>query len=84
MHIPSASPILGYTAAELLGSNGYNFYHDEDLNGLARSHVDCEWVKLAIYHSIIRVYCICAMWHLIFVIISVYVPCGTLYLLLSV
>lgn len=38
----SASAILGYTAAELLGSSGYNFYHDEDLNALARSHVDCK------------------------------------------
>lgn len=35
-----AASIIGYSSAELLGSNGYNFYHHEDLRALSQCHID--------------------------------------------
>lgn len=38
-----APPIIGYLPFEVLGTSGYDYYHIDDLELLARCHQHCEY-----------------------------------------
>ena len=42
-----APPIIGYLPFEVLGTSGYDYYHVDDLELLARCHQHCEYRPLA-------------------------------------
>ena len=37
-----APPIIGYLPFEVLGTSGYDYYHVDDLEALAKCHEHCE------------------------------------------
>lgn len=37
-----APPIIGYLPFEVLGTSGYDYYHVDDLETLAKCHEHCE------------------------------------------
>ncbi|EPY75722.1 hypothetical protein CB1_001577016 [Camelus ferus] len=39
----TAPPIIGYLPFEVLGTSGYDYYHVDDLELLARCHQHCEY-----------------------------------------
>lgn len=39
---PRAPPIIGYLPFEVLGTSGYDYYHVDDLETLAKCHEHCE------------------------------------------
>lgn len=38
-----APPIIGYLPFEVLGTSGYDYYHVDDLDNLAKCHEHCEY-----------------------------------------
>lgn len=40
-----APPIIGYLPFEVLGTSGYDYYHVDDLEILAKCHEHCEYVS---------------------------------------
>lgn len=41
-HLLRAPPIIGYLPFEVLGTSGYDYYHVDDLETLAKCHEHCE------------------------------------------
>lgn len=41
-----APPIIGYLPFEVLGTSGYDYYHADDLELLARCHEHCKFLSL--------------------------------------
>lgn len=37
-----APPIIGYLPFEVLGTSGYDYYHVDDLENLAKCHEHCK------------------------------------------
>ncbi|KFP00748.1 Circadian locomoter output cycles protein kaput, partial [Calypte anna] len=59
-----APPIIGYLPFEVLGTSGYDYYHADDLELLARCHEHCKFLSLCsmpvfdvICHSCTTFYC---------------------------
>lgn len=42
-----APPIIGYLPFEVLGTSGYDYYHVDDLDNLAKCHEHCEYDQVA-------------------------------------
>lgn len=42
---PRAPPIIGYLPFEVLGTSGYDYYHADDLELLARCHEHCKFLS---------------------------------------
>lgn len=40
-----APPIIGYLPFEVLGTSGYDYYHVDDLEILAKCHEHCEYIS---------------------------------------
>lgn len=40
-----ATPIIGYLPFEVLGTSGYEYYHFDDLDNIARDQEACKWPK---------------------------------------
>lgn len=47
-----APPIIGYLPFEVLGTSGYDYYHVDDLEILAKCHEHCEYISMGPYSSI--------------------------------
>lgn len=43
MSLFRAPPIIGYLPFEVLGTSGYDYYHVDDLETLAKCHEQCEY-----------------------------------------
>lgn len=46
--LPRAPPIIGYLPFEVLGTSGYDYYHVDDLEILAKCHEHCEYVSAGV------------------------------------
>lgn len=42
MSLSRAPPIIGYLPFEVLGTSGYDYYHVDDLENLAKCHEHCK------------------------------------------
>lgn len=47
-----APPIIGYLPFEVLGTSGYDYYHVDDLDNLAKCHEHCEYDQVAKFELI--------------------------------
>lgn len=47
-----APPIIGYLPFEVLGTSGYDYYHVDDLEILAKCHEHCEYISMGPCSSI--------------------------------
>ena len=44
-----APPIIGYLPFEVLGTSGYDYYHDDDLEKVATCHEACKLLSMPLF-----------------------------------
>ncbi|TKS75032.1 Circadian locomoter output cycles protein kaput [Collichthys lucidus] len=49
-----APPIIGYLPFEVLGTSGYDYYHVDDLETLAKCHEHCEYISQGLRYAEVR------------------------------
>lgn len=74
--LPRAPPIIGYLPFEVLGTSGYDYYHVDDLETLAKCHEHCES-----FFCHICVFCKCTFYECVCVLLSHVQICDIIFLL---
>lgn len=74
--IPRAPPIIGYLPFEVLGTSGYDYYHVDDLETLAKCHEHCKFLHSTFFFLLRHIPFVsnrlCFLWGLFFISVMQY------------